>query len=103
MLRIPSIYEQAMRLMISIVGTVTLVPTLVILRRLLERNWHPILNAILIMYFWSSSECSRRLCRCWPGSYFSAKCLASPSFLSGCFGVGIYSQELLKPTVAVGE
>ena len=51
MLLIPSIYAQAPRLIISIVGTVTLIPTLVILRRLLERNWYPILNAILIMYF----------------------------------------------------
>ena len=50
-LLIPSIYAQAPRLIISIVGTLTLIPTLVILRRLLERNWYPILNAILIMYF----------------------------------------------------
>src|SRR5271166_2776382 len=48
---IPSMYAQAPRLIIAIMGTVTLIPTLVILRRLLERNWYPILNAILIMYF----------------------------------------------------
>ena len=51
MLLILSMYAQAPRLIISIVGTVTLIPTLVILRRLLEGNWYPILNAILIMYF----------------------------------------------------
>ena len=50
-LLIPSIYAQAPRLIISIVETVILIPILVILRRLLERNWYPILNVILIMYF----------------------------------------------------
>src|SRR5208283_5608427 len=34
-----------------IMGTVTLIPIVVILRQLLERNWYPILNTILIMYF----------------------------------------------------
>ena len=48
---VPLIYAQAPRLIIAIMGTVTLIPTVVILRRLLERNWYPILNAILIMYF----------------------------------------------------
>jgi potassium-dependent mechanosensitive channel len=48
---VPLIYGQAPRLIIAIMGTVTLIPTLVILRRLLERNWYPILNAVLIMYF----------------------------------------------------
>jgi potassium efflux system protein len=50
-LLIPSIYAQAPRLIISIVEAVILIPILVILRRLLERNWYPILNVILIMYF----------------------------------------------------
>ena len=48
---IPSIYAQAPRMIIAIMGTVTLIPTVVVLRRLLERNWYPILNTILIMYF----------------------------------------------------
>ena len=48
---VPLIYAQAPRLIIAIMGTVTLIPTVVLLRRLLERNWYPILNAILIMYF----------------------------------------------------
>jgi potassium-dependent mechanosensitive channel len=52
-LLIPSIYAQAPRLILSIVETVILIPILVILRRLLERHWYPILNAILIMYFLS--------------------------------------------------
>ena len=34
---------------------------------------------------------------------FSVKCWALLSFLYGCFGVGIYQRELLKPTAAVGE
>ena len=38
-------------MIITIIGTVTLIPTVVVLRRLLERNWYPILNTILIMYF----------------------------------------------------
>src|SRR5271169_247785 len=46
-----SIYAQAPRLIIAIMGIVTLIPIVVILRRLLERNWYPILNTILIMYF----------------------------------------------------
>ena len=48
---IPLIYAQAPRLIITIMGTVTLIPTVAVLRRLLERDWYPILNTILIMYF----------------------------------------------------
>jgi potassium-dependent mechanosensitive channel len=48
---VPLIYAQAPRLIITVMGTVTLIPTVVILRRLLERDWYPILNTILIMYF----------------------------------------------------
>jgi potassium-dependent mechanosensitive channel len=47
----PSIYPQAPRLILAIIGTVALIPTVVILRRLLERNSYPILNALVIMYF----------------------------------------------------
>jgi hypothetical protein len=47
----PSIYPQAPRLIHAIIGTVALIPTVVILRRLLERNSYPILNALVIMYF----------------------------------------------------
>jgi small-conductance mechanosensitive channel len=47
----PSIYPQAPRLIQAIIGTVALIPTVVILRRLLERNSYPILNALVIMYF----------------------------------------------------
>ena len=51
MLLVPSIYAQAPRLIHAIMGAVTLIPTAVILRRLLARNSYPILNAIVIMYF----------------------------------------------------
>ena len=51
MLLVPSIYAQAPRLIHAIMGAVTLIPTAVILRRLLERHSYPILNAIVIMYF----------------------------------------------------
>src|SRR5271167_4946363 len=50
-----------------------------------------------------NSEYSPHLYRCWPGSYFSDKCWARLSFLSGCFGTGTYRRNLLKPTAAFGE
>jgi potassium-dependent mechanosensitive channel len=51
MLLVPSIYEQAPRLIPAIMGAVTLIPAVVVLRRLLLRNSYPILNAIVILYF----------------------------------------------------
>ncbi len=51
MLLVPVIYEQAPRLIHTIIGTVTLIPTALVLRRLLARNSYPILNAIVILYF----------------------------------------------------
>ena len=50
-LLIPLIYEQAPRLILAIMGALTLIPAAVILRRLLERYSYPILNAIVILYF----------------------------------------------------
>jgi small-conductance mechanosensitive channel len=46
-----SIYAQAPRLILAIMEAATLIPAAVILRRLLERNSYPILNAIVIIYF----------------------------------------------------
>jgi potassium-dependent mechanosensitive channel len=46
-----SLYPQAPRLLIAIIGALALIPTVIILRRLLERNLFPILNALVIMYF----------------------------------------------------
>ena len=51
MLLIPSIYAEAPRLIHAIMVTVTLIPTLAILRRLLERNGYPILDALVVLYF----------------------------------------------------
>ena len=51
MLLVPLIYDQAPRLIIAIMGAVTIVPTALVLRRLLDRHSYPILNAIVIMYF----------------------------------------------------
>jgi potassium efflux system protein len=51
MLLMPVIYVQAPRLIHIILGTVTLIPAAVILRRLLDRHSFPILNAIIILYF----------------------------------------------------
>ena len=47
----PSIYPQAPRFIQAILETAALIPTVVILRRLLDRNSNPILNALVIMYF----------------------------------------------------
>ncbi len=51
MLLISPIYEQAPRLIHAVVGAITLIPTVRILRRLLLPNSYPILNAIAIVYF----------------------------------------------------
>jgi small-conductance mechanosensitive channel len=51
MLLVPAIYAQAPRLIHAIMGVVTLIPALVVLRRLLLRSAYPILNAIVILYF----------------------------------------------------
>jgi small-conductance mechanosensitive channel len=51
MLLVPLIYAQATRLIIAIMGAVTIIPTALVLRRLLLRNSYPILNAIVILYF----------------------------------------------------
>jgi potassium-dependent mechanosensitive channel len=51
MLMIPSIYGEAPRLIHAFMGLVPLIPTVVILRRLLDRSSYPILNALVILYF----------------------------------------------------
>jgi potassium-dependent mechanosensitive channel len=51
MLLVPVIYAQAPRLILAIMGALTLIPAAMILRRLLDRHSYPILNAIVIMYF----------------------------------------------------
>ena len=51
MLFMPAIYAQAPLLIYASVAAVTLIPTVVILRRLLERHAYPLLNAMVILYF----------------------------------------------------
>jgi potassium efflux system protein len=51
MLLVPFLYDQAPRLIIAIMGAVTIIPTVLVLRRLLDRHSYPILNAIVVMYF----------------------------------------------------
>ena len=51
MLLVPVIYAQAPRLIHAIIGAVTLIPAVAILRRLLDRHSYPILNAIVLLYF----------------------------------------------------
>ena len=48
---IPLVYTQAPRLIQALVGTVILIPTVLILRRLLVRSAYPILNALVVLYF----------------------------------------------------
>jgi potassium-dependent mechanosensitive channel len=50
MLLVPTIYAQAPRLILAIMGIVALLPAVVVLRRLLLRNAYPILNAIVILF-----------------------------------------------------
>ena len=45
------LYAQAPRLLLAIIGASALIPTVLILRRLLDRNLFPILNTMVIMYF----------------------------------------------------
>jgi potassium-dependent mechanosensitive channel len=47
---LPSIYPQAPRLIQAFMGAVVLIPTVIILRRLLHRSLHPILGALVIIY-----------------------------------------------------
>jgi len=46
-----TLYSQAPRLLLAIITTAALIPTVLILRRLLDRNLVPILNAIVVMFF----------------------------------------------------
>src|SRR5262249_51753291 len=50
-LMIPSIFAQAPRLIQALMGTVTLIPTVLILRRLLLRASYPILNGLVVLFF----------------------------------------------------
>jgi potassium-dependent mechanosensitive channel len=47
----PVIYPQTPRLIQAILATLALIPTVAILRRLVHRNFTPILNALVMMYF----------------------------------------------------
>ena len=42
-------------------GAVALIPTIVVLRRLLHRNSYPILNAFVVMYFVGQLRIADRL------------------------------------------
>ena len=50
MLFMPALYAQAPLLIHAILAAITLVPTVVILRRLLERHAYPLLKAMVILY-----------------------------------------------------
>ena len=46
-----SIYPQAPRLFWAIMGAAALIPTVIILRRLIDRRWFSILDALVVFYF----------------------------------------------------
>ncbi len=48
---VPSIYPQAPRMIQAIMGSATLVPIIFILRRVLDRNLHPLLTALVVTFF----------------------------------------------------
>jgi len=103
LLIVAPIYPQAPRFIQAIMGTAALIPTVLILRKLLQPNSYPILSALVVMYFVGQL---RLLAASLPHSgrlLFLGQMLGGLSFLSGCFGVGIYRRQLLKPTVAFGE
>jgi len=54
-----TLYSQAPRLLLAIITTAALIPTVLILRRLLDRNLVPILNAIVVMF---SVDQLRQIC-----------------------------------------
>lgn len=45
------IYPQAPRLLSAILGAAALIPTVIILRQLIERHLFPVLNALIVFYF----------------------------------------------------
>jgi potassium efflux system protein len=51
LLIVAPIYPQAPRFIQAIMGTAALIPTVLILRRLLQPNSYPILSALVVMYF----------------------------------------------------
>ena len=46
------IYPQAPRLLTALIGAAALVPTIIVLRQLVERHLFPVLNALVVFYFW---------------------------------------------------
>jgi potassium efflux system protein len=46
-----TIYPQAPRLFWAIIGAAALIPTVIILRRLIDRRWFSILDALVVFYF----------------------------------------------------
>jgi small-conductance mechanosensitive channel len=46
-----SIYPQAPRLLWAMIGAAALIPTVIILRRLIDRRWFSILDALVVFYF----------------------------------------------------
>jgi len=48
---VPSIYPQAPRLIQAVMGAIALIPTILILRRLLHQDLYPVLDALVVVYF----------------------------------------------------
>ena len=103
MLLVPVIYAQAPRLILAIVGALTLIPAAIILRRLLDRHSYPILNAIVIMYFAGQLRVLVASLPVLARFIFLASCWAPPFSWSGCYGAGAHRRKPLKPVAAFGE
>ncbi len=89
MLIVPSIYPQAPRMIQTIMGAVALVPTIFILRRLLNRALHPLLTALAVTYFVSEIYLL----------FASVADLARLIYLAQLLGVSIFLFWLLRSPV----
>ncbi len=87
------IYPQAPRLLTVILGAAALIPTIFILRRLIERPLYPILNALVAVYFVS------RLCDLVAASPVLSRGLFLVEFLGGMLFLGwLIRSERLSAT-----
>lgn len=71
--------------------------------RLLLPPFHPILNAVVILYFITQLQVLVASLPVYPDSYSSGKCWERRRFLPGLFGAGKSRRKLLARMVASGE
>ena len=103
MLVVPLIYVQAPRLIIAIMGAVTIIPTALVLRRLLDRHSYPILNAIVIMYFAGQLRILAASLPVLARIIFLGQILGAIVFLVWVLRSCAYRRKPLKHTASSGE